>query len=126
MGWWRPYFFIELERVQLLYSGFTLSSRASCVAAVFVIGLLSLADRWLAHTHAAVAAVAASHRDDTIVAIVWTAQRITGALLMLIQMSFNVVLFALTICCLGVAERWCLRTNRQAEKRRLDEVEFDG
>ena len=113
MGWWRPYFFVELTGVQLLLPGLVLRSYGDCFLGGCFIAVLGYADRWLAH------ATSRTLRNDNATAALFTAQRLTGGLLMLLMMSFNVPLFLWTVTCVGASERVML-WRRAFERTLLD------
>eukprot|EP01051_Picozoa_sp_SAG22_P009488 SAG22_NODE_795_length_7149_cov_16.608227_5_plen_134_part_00 len=111
MGWWKPYFFVDVAGVQVLFSGARIgSSAASLAAAVLGIALLCLFDRLAA---AQAAALRGGGREKENAAVGWwAAQRLSGGLVMLVMMTFNVVLFGTTIACLAAAELAVVKTFR--------------
>merc|ERR1719244_450443 len=99
MGWWRPYFFVDLVHVQLLLEDIVLDgSLASTALASLCIAGLTFADRWLAYTHKHTSHTARSH------AVLFTLQKCTGGMLMLLLMSFNVILFIEVVLLCGLWE----------------------
>ena len=101
MGWWRPYFFMSTEGVQLLLPEIVLSGPVSHVAGFALVLLLCVADRFLTHRFGFSEPVAS--------AMLYAVQRLTGGLVMLLLMSFNAPLFVWVICSLGVGEWLAIR-----------------
>ena len=123
MGWWRPYFFVDSTGVQLLLPTLALDgSAASLIFCVMFVAPLAILDRWLERATCDKRAVSSSHESDGSVALLWTAQRATGTLLMLLFMSFNVPVVVVTLCCLGASERLMLWRERLRGKRVPDEI----
>jgi hypothetical protein len=118
MGWWKPYFFVDPSGVQLLFGWATIDGflSVSFLAATATVAVLALTDRWLAaHLSSASMSwsdVTLSARTVYVSTALWTAQRVTSGLIMLIMMSFNAVLFAEALLFLGAAELWVRLRNR--------------
>ena len=109
MGWWHPYFFVELEGVQLLFSAFEIGGTATFLLYSVLLAALCACDRFAA----AKAATLKRHPQRECAAVGWwTVQRLSGGLVMLVMMSFNLVLFAETVAFLGAAELWMVRSGR--------------
>lgn len=119
MGWWRPFFFFDPSGVQLLVAGFALDGFLSYLLGAACIAGLCFADRLLAAHHAC---VHAWQRDDTKTAALYAAQRLTGGLIMLLLMSFNVPVFGWVIVSLGLAERATLHLRAVERLRLTDRV----
>lgn len=100
MGWWRPFFFFDPTGVQLLLPWLVLDSAPSYALGALAIACLALADRRLAH--------ASAPSGDNAQAALYTAQRASGTLVMLLLMSFNVPLIVWLLASLGAGERYCL------------------
>lgn len=129
MGWWHPYFFVETDGVQLLFSGLQIKGVGTLLLYSAVLGALCAFDRWAAATAARLKNQPQSER-----AAVgwWTVQRLSGGLVMLVMMSFNLILFAETIVFLGAAELWMVETGRAGSQQHAftsvpsDDVELGG
>ena len=93
-----------------LYSCFMCSLYESYES--LVCQVLCAADRVLADQAGAARRLASSHEDDHAVAALYTAQRFSGGLVMLLMMSFNVIIFTWTVLMLGAAERYLLHQQR--------------
>ena len=114
MGWWKPYFFTDLEGVQLLVPSFVLEGTFGvswCSAAVVILALATL-DRGLASLHQT---HQPQRHSDNVAAAFFMAQRLSAGLVMLLLMSFNAIVFAYTIAALGAAERYFLWRRRQEQ-----------
>ena len=110
MGWWKPYFFVDLKSVQLLHEDLVLDGTfGSAFVATMGIFLLAFLDRWLCHQQCFGTQSASSH------AVFYTLQKITGGLLMLILMSFNVLLFA-EVCLFCGAWEYVAVKRREIQK----------
>ena len=107
MGWWKPYFFTDTSGVQLLLSPLQIGGLGSLLLATVGVGLLCLLDRWAAaeaaaarrrlpHLHSSSSAGAV-----TGAACWWTLQRLTGGLVMLLMMTFNLLIFLEVVTFLG-------------------------
>ena len=112
MGWWRPYFFLDPTGVQLLSPSLALSDAPSLLLGAAGLLLLAMGERHVAH---ALARSSTRHTpaDDTAFALLWTANRLVGTLVMLLFMSFNVPIILWLLTCLGVAERLELWRERR-------------
>lgn len=95
MGWWKPYFFIDLTGVQVLIPAAQIEGPVSFLLISTSIVCLCFLDRFLSHY------VTPSIYKQT---AVYTLQRFTGGLVMLIMMSFNVILFVEMVVFLGMGE----------------------
>jgi hypothetical protein len=114
MGWWKPYFFFNPSGVQLLVPGFALDSVTSYVFGALAIAALSITDRTLSRMAMRSAKVASSHAGDSHSALLFTAQRFTGGLVMLLMMTFNFWIFIWTVLSLGLGEKLSLWSERRA------------
>ena len=103
MGWWKPFFFTDTGGVQILLESATIDSTQPSTfwfASAFI-AFLCIVDRWAAHY-----ALHKFKRQHSIYmsTAIWTIQRFTSGLLMLIMMSFNVILFMEVVLFSGFAE----------------------
>ena len=114
MGWWRPYFFLDLSGVQILFAFFVLDGPVSWLLAAAAIATLCWLDRHLASLLSAPSRKDSEPRGDNAAAALFMAQRCTAGLVMLLLMSFNAIVFAYTILALGLAERASLWRRRLA------------
>ena len=124
MGWWKPYFFLDLNGVQLLSKNLVIDgSMETLIVSALSIALLALLDRYMAHTSRSTSVYFS--------AFCFTVQKLTSGLLMLVMMSFNVVLFFEVVLFSGVAEL-CMKLREQQQEggnfQRLStsEIEMDG
>jgi len=117
-GWWKPYFFIDLDGVQLLLPALVIdgSSFISIIHSSIGILILVLVDRFMAHAYYCAnnnTSSARCYREDEysnhrnaiyLSTLYYTIQRFTSGLLMLLMMSFNVILFMEIILFSGIVE----------------------
>jgi len=122
-GWWKPYFFIDLNGIQLLLPALVIdgSSFISIILSSIGILILVLIDRFMAHAYYCAnnnnnnnnTSSARFYRDDDysnynnaiyLSTLYYTIQRFTSGLLMLLMMSFNVILFMEIILFSGIVE----------------------
>jgi len=115
MGWWKPYFYSNVSGIQILFRGLQIDSDRplTIFLALSFIFALCLIDR-------TVAARTESTRGTSSYIPYYFLQRLSGGLVMLVLMSFNAVLFGVTIVFLSVCEfivgRWCgVRGGRGGE-----------
>ena len=111
MGWWKPYFFLDTNGVQLLFDWAKIDGLASFLACSSALAALCLVDRFAHHYN--LHKLSGSLCSST---AAWTVQRFTSGLLMLVMMSFNMVLFLEVIIFSGLAElamRLCYRKEAE-------------
>lgn len=109
MGWWHPYFFVNLDGVQLLFSALEITGTATFLLYSVLLAALCAFDRFAAAKAATLKIL--PQRECAAVGW-WTVQRLSGGLVMLVMMSFNLILFVETILLLGAAELWMVRSGR--------------
>ena len=114
-GWWKPFFFIDPTKVQVLFSFCQIEGTGSLLLYSGAVAALCTFDRWAAAKASQLRAAASSPADDTTDVAWWALQRLSGGLVMLVMMSFNAILFAETVVFLGLAELAMVRT--QAARR---------
>lgn len=111
MGWWKPYFFVSLDKVQVLFPWWRAEGPTAVLFTAVGIAAICTADRYAAAKAAQLRLAASSPAEEITAVAWWTAQRLTGGLVMLLMMTFNVILFLLTIMFLGIAELAMLRSG---------------
>jgi hypothetical protein len=116
MGWWHPYFFLDVAGVQILFPWFEIEGPLSFGLATCAIGVLCYADRYLSGKAQVSRSESRSASDDCWHIAWWTGERLTGSLVMLLLMSFNVVIFLETVMFLGLSEYVHLKKKRAIEK----------
>ena len=122
MGWWRPYFFWDLNSVQVLHEKLVLDGSLGSILLVSLgIAALAFVDRLLAHHH---------KRQDTAIShsLHYMLQKSTGGLLMLILMSFNIILFMEVILFCGMWEyvlfKYGSTTSNTATSHNNGDIQF--
>ena len=104
-----PVFFVDVAGVQLLFSTLEITGPATFLLCSVLLGAVCAFDRFAA---ARAASLKGLPQCECAAVGWWTAQRLSGGLVMLVMMSFNLVLFAETIAFLGAAELSMVRSGR--------------
>lgn len=133
MGWWKPYFFDSPIGVQLLFPTWVITGVPSFLVATIAIALLCLSDRLSASAASTFRKHADVNRDadsarcgaDMWAVFLWTLQRLTSGLIMLIMMSFNLLLFLETVIFLGLSELAVTRWRRKTDSVQFTRVPGD-
>mmetsp|Transcript_18866 Transcript_18866/g.37549 ORF Transcript_18866/g.37549 Transcript_18866/m.37549 type:complete len:128 (-) Transcript_18866:97-480(-) len=115
MGWWHPYFFSDTSGVQVLFSFLEINGPASLVAALGAIFTLCLVDRYAA------AGVQSARGTSSYIPLFFL-QRLSGGLVMLVLMSFNIVLFVFTLVFLSLCEYVVQKRARSNDTLRTYEM----
>ena len=132
MGWWKPYFFWDVQGVQVLLPSLVIQTDKgwSFLGASLLIAILCFVDRHLAHAAIIASGNNNKHDDDKSThlsiakdTLVYTGSRFTSGLVMLVMMSFNAVLYLEVILFVGVSE-YFLRL-RQQKRQRQQQREYD-
>ena len=115
MGWWQPHFFVDVTGVEVLFSFFPITGFFSFLLATAFIALLCAIDRWIAWRATEARASSITPQEDNTSVLLWSGQRLTGGLIMLLMMSFNFVLFIESIVFLGVFEWLVIKQKRTTQ-----------
>ena len=120
MGWWKPYFFIDLKSIQLLHKDLVLDGTFfnTLIASLFMF-CLALLDRYVSnrlHSHS----MHQHKRVPSHHALLYTLQKCSGGLLMLILMSFNLILFMEVVLFCGFWEYVFLKRSEKERKMEID------
>jgi len=117
MGWWKPYFFVETNGVQLLFDWAKIESAGTFLLATAAVAALCLLDRFTHHY----AIHKLSGKSIYLSTVAWTFQRFTSGLLMLVMMSFNAILFLEVIVFSGLTEL-CMQLRYQNQELEFEEL----